>query len=459
MFHFNRLRHHKTTLFLSGLIILSLFIKLFIFLFFFHGNAEQITQPDSNSYLAPAQSLLSQHSFYEMFERTPGYPLFIAGLFWLLGHHLTAIIVAQIVLSTALILEAFFIAKRLFSNHVARLSALLIAINTLIFSYNLMILSETLFVVLIGAAFLSGVYLFSGAQKSLLWTFLLGLFLALSTWTRPINYYLILPVMALTLGYFFKNKRNRIFTALFFLLLPTFILVGGWKIRNNFVLHSSSYSSISAYNLYWHYAGDILQKSQHRSAAEIEHLLQLQLQQQPNQDPAELEKYMKKTALHIIQQHPILLTKQMLRGFSKLMLNSDSSWLIFFNLSDKKIELDQAKKELLSFNVQHLFHHYSKKILCILLAAFLVSMSITLYYIFFLIGIIQLNRTSFRYAHLFLLGCLCYFILVSSNAISYGRFRIPFELIIDVYTSFGLFCAAKKILHRKKSATVALEAR
>ena len=82
VFHFNRLRHHKTTLFLSGLIILSLFIKLFIFLFFFHGNAEQITQPDSNSYLAPAQSLLSQHSFYEMFERTPGYPLFIAGLFW-----------------------------------------------------------------------------------------------------------------------------------------------------------------------------------------------------------------------------------------------------------------------------------------------------------------------------------------------------------------------------------------
>lgn len=62
-------------------------------------------------------------------------------------------------------------------------------------------------------------------------------------------------------------------------------------------------------------------------------------------------------------------------------------------------------------------------------------------YLLIALGIVMLPKTDMkknRVSHLFLLGCVLYFILVSSSSISYARFRSPFELILLIYASFGL---------------------
>ena len=204
----NRLKN--PVVILLAIIGFSILCKMTLFLAFFHGDINQIAQPDTGTYLQPALSLLNYGHYGDMFERTPGYPTFIAALYWVFGEHLQVIIIAQIVLSGVLIAEGYFIAKQLFSERVGLLSALLLAVNFLFFGFNLLILSETLFVVLIGAAFLAGSYLFSGHPRFFLFSFLLGLFLALSTITRPISYYLIVPFVIGFICYAYKtnNKRN-----------------------------------------------------------------------------------------------------------------------------------------------------------------------------------------------------------------------------------------------------------
>ncbi len=222
---------------------LSFVIKLLLFLFFYHGSLSQITMPDSATYLAPAKFLLTTGQYLAsphspMFFRTPGYPTFIAALFWLFGEHLSVIIIAQLVINSMLILLAYLIANRLFSRTVAYIAAVIVALNFLYFGYSLMILTETLFCFFISLVFLSGVYLFSNNSRQGLWAFCLGFFLALATLVRPASYYLIVPILVGSVIYGIKSQLGwfKLGRVLLLLLLPTLIFVGGWQIRNK-MLH------------------------------------------------------------------------------------------------------------------------------------------------------------------------------------------------------------------------------
>src|SRR5215470_4881106 len=59
--------------------------------------------PDSQSYLSPAQSLLKQGSFLNKYnfaetDRTPGYPGFLAVVMFLFGDNIRNVLVAQAVI-------------------------------------------------------------------------------------------------------------------------------------------------------------------------------------------------------------------------------------------------------------------------------------------------------------------------------------------------------------------------
>ncbi len=164
---------------LSSIIFFSLLFKLSFFICY-HGEIYQIIRTDSFDYLRPAKTLLLNGHYGDLFERTPGHPSFIAIIFSLFGQYLAAIVMAQILLSSLLIIKAYLDSLPI-SLSPAYLSAFLIAFNFLLLRYTLVILMELLFAIVIGFTFLIARYLFSSRSYKLELIFSLGLF-----WLSPL---------------------------------------------------------------------------------------------------------------------------------------------------------------------------------------------------------------------------------------------------------------------------------
>ncbi|WP_259423734.1 ArnT family glycosyltransferase [Coxiella burnetii] len=426
---------------LPSIIFFSLLFKLSLFFICYHGNIYQIIRPDSFDYLTPAKTLLLHGNYGDLFERTPGYPTFITIIFALFGQHLTAIVIAQMLLSSLLIIEAYYIAYRLFSLSAAYLSAFLIAFNFLLLSYTLVILTELLFAIVIGFTFLIGTYLFSSRSYKLGLIFSLGLTLAFATFIRPISYYLIFPVAIGTTIYFIRNRFpwKKIIMGLLLLTAPSLVMVGGWQVRNKLHFNTFAYSNIMAFNLYWNYMGDIIQKPKDPPPKNVKALIE-KLKEQGPLSPAEKTKFMAKTALAFLIKHPVALVKQMIAGFPRLMLGSDASFARFFSPGINYLVFKHKKQDLWHFRISKLLKNNSwGEFFSVVVAS---PMRFFLFFTYFFVAIALLTLFKFKlnenyFSHLFLLGCTLYFIILSSSAVSTARFRTPFELLIVIYASYG----------------------
>ena len=75
----------------------------------------------------------------------PTYPLFLAAVYRVFGHAITAVRVVQAILGAVTIFFVFRIAQRAFGERVACLSAALVAVHPALTFYTGMLLSETVF--------------------------------------------------------------------------------------------------------------------------------------------------------------------------------------------------------------------------------------------------------------------------------------------------------------------------
>ncbi len=424
-------QHNQWKLALTAIVLLGILAKLIIFLSVYHGNISQITQPDSESYIAPAIWLLktghymtSAHSF--MLQRTPGYPTFIAAIFYCFGHNLSAIIIAQVFLMITPTLCAFFIARRLFSTRIALWAALLVAADYLLLSYTFLVLTESLFVSLLCLALTFGVYLLTINQQlqrtnnlsKYTYAFSFGLFLALATLTRPVSYFLIIPILIGSVGYFISQKTpvKAVTVIALLILLPTLILVGGWQLRNKTVSGSFKYTSLNSTQTVNQFFPGITPNNSNTSTSKD---------------------------ILILLKHPLPLIKQLSIGAARLMLGPDRALpQLFGDRADIKsfrvikymLLHHQFKRAIQEFKTGH----FSVFMLAYLVAALVINIVL---YILAAIGLIKLFKSRLfhqhKFAHLLLLGCALYFILLSSNAFTNARFRVPIQLMIDTYAVAG----------------------
>ena len=156
---------------------------------------------------------------------------------------MAAIVIAQILLRSLLIIDAYYIAYRLFSLSAVYLSAFLIGFNFILLSYTLLILTELLFAIVIGFTFLIGTYLFSSRSYKLELISSLGLTLAFAIFIQPISYYLIFPVAIGTTIYFIRNRFSwkKIIIGLLLLTAPSLVMVGIWQVRNKLHFNTFTY--------------------------------------------------------------------------------------------------------------------------------------------------------------------------------------------------------------------------
>jgi 4-amino-4-deoxy-L-arabinose transferase-like glycosyltransferase len=420
---------------LTGIIVASVILKLFVFFMVFHGSVQQVSEMDSATYLHPAFSLLKSHQYLAsdgspMFFRTPGYPTFIAAVLFLFGGKIISVIFVQIFLSSLPIICIYLIARKIFSERIALTAAFLVAFDYLFIGYSYFILSETLFVCLIcmGGAF--GVYFFmhekqTSLKKVCAHAFLFGFFVALATLTRPISYFLIIPILIGSVVFMLRMKypvmRLGLISAL--LILPSILLVGGWQLRNKLVVGDFSYTPISSINAVETFFPQLIRlekKKEHNRAAHENTVL-------------------------VLLKHPLLLSRTVAVGAMQMLAAPDATLPRLFGDSFDINRMHQIKVSLAGFHFlqakgETLELLSAGKTSALVYLAVTTCFNFVLYFlvIFSLVSLIRSKRFSLHlFAHIFLIGASFYFLLVASNVWSNARYRIEFQAFIDLYAAAG----------------------
>lgn len=146
------------------------------------------TWPDTQQYVAVTHRILTSLQFADP-VRTPGYPLFLAGIYLTAGDHTRTIILAQALLMVLTAVELYVLGLRIgLSRPFAALVAAMIGVNIFILNWERLVLSETLSFWLIVTLFLAFAgYLRTPRLSGAIWV---GLLSAAAILTRPVFIYL-----------------------------------------------------------------------------------------------------------------------------------------------------------------------------------------------------------------------------------------------------------------------------
>lgn len=155
-----------------------------------------VLNPDSQSYLSAAHSVLAQHQIFNV-SRTPGYPVFLALVFLVAGEgNLAAVVYAQMALLLVAALEVYALVYLLCARRwLAAALAALIASNLYILDWERTVLQETLSYVVVVTLFLCFVwYIRSNRRVALI---ALAIACPVAILTRPALIYLPALLLAL----------------------------------------------------------------------------------------------------------------------------------------------------------------------------------------------------------------------------------------------------------------------
>jgi hypothetical protein len=222
---------------------------------------------DTVSYLLPAKALVHDHRFHHNanspvpeFLRTPGYPLFLAGVDEVFGTGVAAVLLAQVLVSAATLLLVFLLGARLWSANVGLLAAALVALEPSQWLSTARILSESLDTLLLVAAALAGVVVFRRDRPGLWRPVVFGFAVAAATMVRPVTYYLPLVVLVLFAVRAVRHphaRRATVAAAVAF-LVPVVVVLGGWQVRNQREVASWRLSGVEGKNLLQFRAAGVL---------------------------------------------------------------------------------------------------------------------------------------------------------------------------------------------------------
>lgn len=164
-------------------------------------------------------------------NETPGYPYFLAIIYFIIGHNYTAVKIIQLLALGLIGVSVYFICKRLNLKFIfSVLAALVTALWPYFLLYNNLILPEILLTLLLAVT----MYLLLLFQKSpsYLKSASLGIILGLAALTRPM--FLLLPffLAAGIVIFIQKFRQPKCFFKLLVLIIAFIITLTPWTIRN-----------------------------------------------------------------------------------------------------------------------------------------------------------------------------------------------------------------------------------
>jgi 4-amino-4-deoxy-L-arabinose transferase-like glycosyltransferase len=246
--HFRRfsdwLRRHVI---LASLIIAlcSLSTRLF---FTLHADPHDLTFSDSPTYLEPAQSLMKSGSFLNKYNtpevsRTPGYPVFLAALMYVVGDELRNLLIAQTIVVSFSVLILYWLAKRILPPLMAFAGAILAAFSPWGAVRAGFLLSEGLFLLILVLLFFV-MYLVVNRTKKLsavlLGGGLVGLLTSAAVLVRPVLP--LVPLIGAVLFLLYRDKRTTAWILAATMLVCASTPLYLWKTRN---LHEAQFDGLT----------------------------------------------------------------------------------------------------------------------------------------------------------------------------------------------------------------------
>ena len=406
-------------------------------------------RPDSPSYITTAKALLYAGRFAKSAERpeqpelmrTPGYPLFLAGVFFLFGENYAAVIIIQSCLSLATIFLAALVAMKLWNSpRISLFAAALLSFDPPSIVLSQQVMTEALFTWVLMLAALVGLLALRPAASPALWGICAAL-LAAATYIRPISYYLIVPVGALALlaaraqaGWQWRRGARTLAT----LLIPYVALVGVWQVRNYAAAGTTAFSTISAFNLLFYRGADIVARRDGISFEQARE--ELGVADYVGRHPetrdwpeAQVAAKWEQDGIRLISRHPLLSFKSQLIGAAKMI----------FGPGEKLVA------DYWPFLPTWLLLAGASGYLLIVYAGLAAAMWA---------GWRAMRRKPSLpdiMPHLFLWTIILYFFAISAGPEAYSRFRIPVMPLLCVYAAYGFSTLfLRRARHQQRDALV-----
>jgi 4-amino-4-deoxy-L-arabinose transferase-like glycosyltransferase len=216
----------KQQIFLFGVVVFSLIIRLLFFYIYLSDNPCQLWY-DSGHYHAIAQQLLAGNGFGGQLYRLPGYPIFLACGYWLFDNSVTLTLLLQILFSLTIPILIFFLARKMLPKNptVAFFAADIAALHPGLLIFSGLVMTETIFMIF----FLLFLCCFWSNKQWYHWV-LAGIMLGLVTLIRPVGHYVL--ATALLLIVVFPNPFKQKFKYMFWFAGSWLVTIAPWLIRN-----------------------------------------------------------------------------------------------------------------------------------------------------------------------------------------------------------------------------------
>ncbi|MFH1563435.1 MAG: glycosyltransferase family 39 protein [Nitrospirota bacterium] len=395
--------------FLCLLMGISLFLRLgFIFLTSDAGVFSDMIDYDNH-----ALALL--HGKYELPDRGPLYPLFLAIIYFFLGHSYLAVRIFQVFLGTFTCLMVYFIGKEAFNSKVGKLASLFTAFYTSLISYTTFILSENLFIPLF--CLLIYTLFLAYSKKKLIYFIFSGIVLGLASFTRPVilPFILFISIWIFTIG---LDKKIAFKSALVFIFTVVCLIVP-WSLRM-----SIKYKSPILIEVYGGY--NFLIGNNPLATGRFETKL----------IPILMDKYCK-NAKDIIERERISFQE----GIGFIMRNP----INFFQLCIKKLRhfLSLEGREFAWVYGHNYFGHVPKSILILFIVLLIVP--------FIIISCLAISGiclfTTFDAKKGLLLITILYYIGIHLVFFGESRFHLPIVPFLSIFAAAGFY--SLKEFHRR----------
>ena len=268
--------------------------------------------------------------------RTPGYPLFLALTFALQGSDdPTRSVRWQLLLSVAVLALVYWLGQRLWDARTGLLAATLLAFDLPSLAYALFVMSETQFTLLLLLTLIVLLQQFVPGQPPR-WGIALsaGCLLALTTFTRPISYYLILPLALLVVWFGWRARWNgrALLGFLTLLVLPSLLLIGGWQLRNYRLTGDSAFSTVTASSLFLYRGAGILALRDQIPLEAAQEQLRTELVGLTSEQARNA--YMSQRGLALVRQYPWLALRTQVNGALTMLLGLGDGWLMALLYAD-----------------------------------------------------------------------------------------------------------------------------
>jgi len=431
----------NTVFILTVILAVTFILKVSSALHLYYRDAGLFVTDDAAEYIRLAKTIVETGTFSISPDyvgapeiiRTPGYPLFVAAIYAVFGYNNLWVVLTQIFLSTITVFIVFKIAEKLTDIRIALLAALLLALDALSFGYTTIIMTETVFTLVLLLIFYAGIKYIETSGKNI-YALAMGFLTAFATQIRPVNYFLfaVLLIFFIVYGLIKRWKAVKIVTSSLLILIPTVVIVGGWQYRNYRLTGYSGFSAIANINMYFFRAAEIMALKEGKTFREIQIQIGYDTYYQSllenMEKRGEILNEWNAKGLALVKQHPWQLAKMQLKGMISILIRPGGSALThiwghnLYVLQSDKSNIEVAESLGTPFKI------------C-LLAVFLYLLMLYSGVLSWLISVFKAGKIDS--IHLFLSVIVIYFLVISAGPEGVARFRIPIMPLLALISAQG----------------------